>query len=288
MPKKHPSAPILTKKDADALMATGTKKAPRMYCKRCWTAGIAHQGSRKRRGRCETHHLEIQAETAQQRQRQMEKEQNELHIDDLIFTEIKWLTRQTGVRYAGSDDELYEIVFGTFEELLGSADNLTDENVAAASQAALRAFTKHTGRQPAIAPCPRCQNRNPESRRSNDFNCLQCGWTTPPGTFGAVFIAMSATPRSDDDPERTAVLQQVKTDYGFDDSGWNNVAHTFVDLSIEQLRNILEPTETQLRLTWVTCNDCNEIHENLEPVDRPEYQKALASARTRSTEEPTQ
>ena len=263
-------------------MATGTKTAPKMYCKRCWTAGTVHQGSRKREGRCETHHLEIRAETQLQRQNQKGQEQDKLRIDDLIFTELKWLSRQTGVGYADSDNELTEIVFGTFDEALNSTGARTQENIAAASQAALRAFTAHTGNQPAIAPCPRCHNRNPESRRGNDFNCVQCGWTTPPGTFGAVFIGMSSSPSPTADPQRATLLRQVKTDYGFDDNGWTKVAHTFNELTIEQLRNTLGPTETQLRLTWVTCTECHEIHEHLEPLERPEYQRALASARARA------
>ena len=264
-------------------MATGTKTAPKMYCKRCWTAGTVHQGARKRKGRCEPHHLEIRAETQLQRQEQKGREQDELRIDSLIFTELKWLSKQTGAGYADSDDELHEILFGTFDQALHNIDAPTPEDIAAATQAALTAFTAHTGRQPAIAPCPGCQDRNPESRRGNDFTCVQCGWTTLPGTFGAAHTFTTHTPLRTADLERATLLQQLKTDYGFEDIGWANVAGTFHPLSTEHIRSILQPTETQLRLSWVTCTNCDELHEHLEPVERPEYQAALAAARARNT-----
>jgi hypothetical protein len=268
---------------ANALMSRGAAEAPHGYCRRCWKAGTVRQGG-PTPNRCRLHHQQIRQEEKSAEENAAGRRESEMESADAVFTAMKWIARETGAGYGDSPPGLTEKVHDAFWNALPDSPAATQEQVDAAHRAALDAYEKLTGVRPEPAPCPECGDQDPESRNGNNFTCMACGWSAPEGAFGAVHTAMQAGRQPQAlQTSREATLRRIKQDYGFDDQGWNDILPVFNILTEEQLRAQIGPSETLLRLTWVSCNNCGGIHEELEPVDSPEYQRALEAARARGT-----
>ena len=284
--KAKPMKAPTNKEQAKALMAQGSPDPPWGYCKRCWKAAtVTKTGSRKTPARCPQHNAEIQEELRSAAVTRRNREEMELNATDDTYTAMKWLARLTGAGYENSPPDLTEVIYDAFWKAMPDTSIPTKDQIETAYQAGLKAFQEYTGITPEPARCPQCGDRNPDSRNGNNFKCLACGWSSPDGAFGAIYISMMATQQApvpdSHTPERQALLNQLKTDYGYDDHGWHHVHHIFDDLSDAQIQSQLNPSEAALRLTWVLCSNCDEIHEELEPTDRPEYHAALIAARSR-------
>ena len=269
----------ITEEKAREIMARGGREAPRGYCRRCWKTGTVRRAGR-RPTRCDMHDRQIAEEEREQREHRAERDRAELEAADRTFTAMKWLARETGAGYENSPEELNSVVYGAFWDAMPETGEPTQEQVDEAFRAGIRAFEEYTGTPSIPAACPSCGDQDRRSRSGNDFTCRACGWTAVSGTFGAVYIGMNV---QHDGGRRAGLLRQLKEDYGYNDPGWERAVEILSELTDEEIESQLAPSETKLRLTWVTCNSCGNIHEDLEPLDRPEYRRALEAARARDT-----
>ena len=90
---------------------------------------------------------------------------------DAAFTAMKLIARETGAGYEDSPPGLTAAVYNAFWNNMPNSPTVTQEQIDAAYRAALDAYEKLTGVRPEPAPCPECGNRDPESRKGNNFTC---------------------------------------------------------------------------------------------------------------------
>ena len=119
----------------------------------------------------------------------MEREDAELAKADRVLIVLKWLARETGVRYASSSQELNDVVFGAFWKTPPARRVVCQAEIDFAYQAAMSNFGQYAEQEVSPVPCPMCQDRVRLSRRENDFTCRACRWSALDGTFGATFVA---------------------------------------------------------------------------------------------------
>ena len=189
--KNNKRRPAVTAATARIKLADGQKRPPDGYCRRCWRKGQVTR-STSGKNRCQEHDLEIKKENAAIRERPTQRRQEEVDQADRLFTALKWLARETGAGYSNSPVELNAIVFGAFWSALPDKRTLSQEEIDLACQTAIAAFEADTGEEAVIAPCPICMNQDRRSRTGNNFECVNCGWTPPEGTFGLYFSISKA------------------------------------------------------------------------------------------------
>ena len=196
MAKRKKGRPIrrLTAEEAQGLLDQGTVNAPVGYCLRCWRQGkITPALLAKKRRRCRDHHDEIERERKAEAEAAALRADQEAERDEATFTALKWVARQTGAEYRSSPEDLNEIVFGAFGEAMPTKRrDITHARLDVASDAALAAFAKYTGKVVTHIACPECGDEDPRSRNGNNFTCRKCGWAAPEGAFGAIHIASQA------------------------------------------------------------------------------------------------
>ena len=192
--KKGGALRRVSAEEAQGLLNRGAVNPPIGYCLRCWRQGkITPAFSAEKRRRCREHHDEIERERKANAEAAALRADQEAARDESTFTALKWVARQTGAGYRSSPEALDEIVFGAFWEAMPtSRRDITQARIDVASDAALAAFAKYTGKVVTHIACPECGDEDPRSQNGNNFTCRKCGWAAPEGAFGAIHIASQA------------------------------------------------------------------------------------------------